>query len=373
LDKSILLISSEYPPGPGGIGRHAADLSLALANKGYSVDVMTSLDYESKHRINQYIGTLPPKIKLYPFKRIGWFTYIYRVRVVLKQLKKKSYERIIVTGMFPLWVGAIVKLIFNNKVHVDSFIHGTEVNPGIPILRLLTHGSLKKADHIWAVSGFTASLLPRGLINKNKLTLLPNGIHSSDWVSYIHSKTFSNWKGYPKLLTVGNVTPRKGQHRVIKALPSLIKSFPNIHYHTVGLPTQEKEIIELAENLVVSEHITVHGRLADKEELAMAYKTADVFIMLSENQTNGDVEGFGIAILEANHFGLPAIGAKGCGIEDAIKSGTNGELVDGNNELEITDTLKKILGNKADYSSKLSGWVEKHDWNILIEKFLAKG
>ncbi len=368
--QSILIISSEYPPGPGGIGRHAADLSLALANKGYSVDVMASLDYENKHRINQYIETLPLKIEIFPFKRMGWFTYIYRVRVVLKQLKKKSYERIIVTGMFPLWVGAIVKLIFNNKVHVDSFIHGSEVNPGNLILRLLTHGALKKADHIWAVSGFTASLLPAGLINKNKLTLLPNGIHTSDWVSYIHSKTFSNWKGYPKLLTVGNVTPRKGQHRVIKALPSLIKSFPNIHYHAVGLPTQEKEIIELAEKLGVSEHITVHGRLADKEELAMAYKTADVFIMLSENQTDGDVEGFGIAILEANYFGLPAIGAKGCGIEDAIQSGLNGELVDGNIVQEIKDSLKKILENKTNFTSQLSDWLKKYDWNMLVEKFI---
>jgi phosphatidylinositol alpha-1,6-mannosyltransferase len=113
--------------------------------------------------------------------------------------------------------------------------------------------------------------------------------------------------------------------------------------------------------------------LADKEELAMAYKTADVFIMLSENQTDGDVEGFGIAILEANYFGLPAIGAKGCGIEDAIQSGLNGELVDGNNELEITDSVKKILENKTNYTYQLSGWVKKHDWNILIEKFLAKG
>jgi phosphatidylinositol alpha-1,6-mannosyltransferase len=122
--------------------------------------------------------------------------------------------------------------------------------------------------------------------------------------------------------------------------------------------------------LGVSEHITVHGRLADKEELAMAYKTADVFIMLSENQTDGDVEGFGIAILEANYFGLPAIGAKGCGIEDAIQSGLNGELVDGNIVQEIKDSLKKILENKTNYTSQLSDWLKKYDWNMLVEKFI---
>ena len=121
---------------------------------------MASLDYENKQRINKYIETLPLKIEIFPFKRMGWFTYIYRVRAVLKQLKKKSYERIIVTGMFPLWVGAIVKLIYNNKVHVDSFVHGSELNPGNTLLRRLTHWSLTKADHIWPVSGFTASLIP---------------------------------------------------------------------------------------------------------------------------------------------------------------------------------------------------------------------
>lgn len=368
----ILLISSEFPPGPGGIGRHAADVSLALVNKGCRVDVMASLDYENNHRITQYIDTLPPNIKIFPFKRMGWFTYINRVRVVLKQVKKKSYDRIIVTGMFPLWLGALVKLIYNKNKHLDFFVHGSEVNPDNIILKRLTHWSLKKANHIWAVSGFTASLIPMGLINKNKITLLPNGIHSADWINYTNSKPFAQWTGVPKLLTVGNVTPRKGQHRVIKALPALIKEFPNIHYHMVGLPTHENEIKKLAKNLGVSEHITIHGRLADREELAMAYKTVDAFIMLSENQADGDVEGFGIAILEANYFGLPAIGAKGCGIEDAIQSGINGELVDGNSAQEIRDSLKKILDYKPDYTSKLSSWVEKHDWNILIDTFLSK-
>ncbi len=368
---NILLISSEFPPGPGGIGRHAADLSLALVNKGYRLIVMSSFDYESNHRISEYIKLLPLNIELIPFKRLGWLTYFNRISVVLKVLRSTPFERIIVTGMFPLWVGALIKLIYNKKLIVHFFIHGSEVNPSNPIFRILTHESFKKADHIWAVSKFTASLIPSGLINKNIITLLPNGIHSSDWQNYTSSIPFSHWKGYPKLLTVGNVTQRKGQHRVIKALPLLIKSFPNIHYHIVGLPTRENELKRMAETIGVSNHITIHGRLADKDDLSMAYNTADVFIMLSENQLDGDVEGFGIAILEANYFGLPAIGARGCGIEDAIQTGINGELVDGNNPEEISEKLHKILDNKVSYSTQLSGWVEKHNWNIIVEKFIC--
>lgn len=368
----ILLISSEFPPGPGGIGRHAFDLSLALNNKGFSINVFSTIDYVDNSKSNDFIRQLPPGIQLFPLKRCGWKTYFNRIKVIFCELGKAKYDRIIVTGKFPLWVGAFIKLIYGSRQHVDFFVHGSEVNPGNLFIQSLTHWSLKKADIIWAVSGFTLSLLPLSLRKKKDIEILPNGIHTTDWESYKGMLNYSTWKGYPKLLTVGNITLRKGQHRVIKALPEIIKIFPRVHYHIVGLPTNEKEISVLAETLGVDKHITIHGRLAGKSELARAYKTADIFMMLSENQPDGDVEGFGIAILEANYFKVPAVGAIGCGIEDAIRNGVNGELTDGNNASEITNAIKLILENNLAYKNNMDGWIQKHDWNTIVEKFIAK-
>lgn len=368
--KNILLVSSEFPPGPGGIGRHAADLSLALANKKFQVDVLASVDYVDKKSITHYIDNLREGIQVFPFKRMGWFTYINRIRVVLKQINKRSYDRIIVTGMFPLWLGALVKIIYRKKVHVDSFVHGSEVNLGNPVLRWITHYSLRKSDHIWAVSSFTSLLLPPFILKNRKVSILPNGIHTEEWEGFSNTIPYPDWIGYPKLLTVGNISNRKGQHRIIKALPAIIKTFPDVHYHMVGLPTNEAAIKNLAIKLGVSKNITVHGRLAGKYELARAYKSANIFVMLSENQVDGDVEGFGIAILEANYFGLPAIGAIGCGIEDAIQQGLNGYLVDGNSFSEITGAIGTLLKNDISNTSKLSNWIKHHDWNLLIEKFI---
>lgn len=370
--KKILLISSEFPPGPGGIGRHAADLSLALNNKGFLVNVFSTLDYVDISKVKDFISQLQPGIKLVPLKRYGWKTYINRVRVIFEELNKTKYERIIVTGMFPLWVGGLIKMIYGKKQHLDFFIHGSEVNPGNLFKRLLTHWSLKRADIIWAVSDFTSSLLPTSIRRKKDIEILPNGIHIKEWEIFKDAADYVHWQGYPKLLTVGNITPRKGQHRVIKALPEIIKVFPQVNYHIVGLATHEKSIRALAETLGVDKRITIHGRLAGKAELASAYKTADIFMMLSENQTDGDVEGFGIAILEANYWGIPSIGAKGCGIEDAIINDVSGELVDGDNALEITNAIKKILENKAIYKNNLEAWIQKHNWNIIVEKFINK-
>jgi phosphatidylinositol alpha-1,6-mannosyltransferase len=156
---------------------------------------------------------------------------------------------------------------------------------------------------------------------------------------------------------------------VIKALPGLVQKFPQVHYHMVGLPTYQNALQSLCKELKVTDHVSFHGRLPQKEDLLHAYASADIFIMLSENQPDGDVEGFGIAILEANAFGIPAIGAKGCGIEDAI-SLASGILVDGDNPQEISAAVETILNNYEAYSKGARAWSEKYNWADLVKKVI---
>ena len=46
---------------------------------------------------------------------------------------------------------------------------------------------------------------------------------------------------------------------------------------------------------------------------------SDIFIMMSEMTESGDVEGFGIAIIEANSLGLPSIGTLGSVLKMLLK------------------------------------------------------
>ena len=179
-----------------------------------------------------------------------------------------------------------------------------------------------------------------------------------------------NLQGSPILLTVGGVTPRKGQHRVIRALPEIIRSYPQACYHIVELPIYQKQFEELAIQCGVQEHIVFHGVCPTWEKLTEYYKAADLFMLLSENQKNGDVEGFGIVALEAGFFSLPVIGAKGCGIDDAIDDGRSGILVNGDNATEICNAMTKILADKSSFKQRSKVWAEQHDWNIVIEDFI---
>lgn len=56
-------------------------------------------------------------------------------------------------------------------------------------------------------------------------------------------------------------------------------------------------------------------------------------------------EGFGMVYIEAMSKGVPVIGVKGEGIEDAIKSGVNGFLVERKNVDELVKTIDFLIKN----------------------------
>lgn len=365
---NFLILTSEFPPGPGGIGQHAWCMASALVSQGNRVVVQTEGDYAGEAEVfafdRKYQSDL---LTIVRNSRKGYRSYLNRLRISHELLGNYQPDVIILSGRFSLWSGAWMKFR-GFDLPVWAFVHGSEVGNALRWTTWLTLFALQRADRIIAVSDFTRSLLPNSL--QGKCEVLPNGILSESMPIPETVESFPDWPGEPRLLTVGNVSPRKGQRRVIRALPALLRRYPQIHYHMVGLDWDRDTLEALAESLGVGGHITFHGKLAARHDLYRAYRSADLFIMLSENLPDGDVEGFGIAILEANHFGLPAIGARGCGIEDAIDHGQTGYLVDGNDNEEITRTVKEAYNNWQALGVRARQWAAAHDWNLLVHRLL---
>lgn len=356
MNKEVLIVASEFPPGPGGIGSHAYSMAKAFHAYGIKVTVIANADYVTLEQAESFDREQPFTILRYP--NGGKSKYIKRFQIVSKHAK----GNVIFSGWFSLIIGLWIKFIKRN-VHSISILHGTEVNVANPIMRKLTHWAINSSDVIVAVSDFTKHLLPEWILNKREVHIVPNGIDLSAFKE-VNEEIYL--KGYPKLLTIGNVTPRKGQHRVIKALPEILKRYPDAHYHIVGLPSYKEQFQRLADDLGVSDAVTFHGRAAKFEDIFKYYKSADIFTILSENQPNGDCEGFGIVVLEAGYYNLPTIGAKGCGIADAVNDDVNGYLVDGDNGIEITDAISKTLANRSRLSSGARKWTEEHDWRTIV-------
>lgn len=64
---------------------------------------------------------------------------------------------------------------------------------------------------------------------------------------------------------------------------------------------------------------------------------------------------------------MAAIGASGCGIEDAIGI-DSGILVDGNRTKAIKEGVVKLLAEKKRYRQGARAWAEAHSWTEIIKQ-----
>ena len=351
------MITSEFPPLPGGIGNHAYLLAAYLQKAAYELSVLSDfrsekedLEFDKKQAFKTY------RIKR---NRLTQFNRVYKAFFIVKE-----NNILICSGKFSLWIGGLLKIFFPKKNYI-AVLHGSEIRAGGTISKMITQWSLKRFNKIIAVSNFTKEIALK--YNPNlKINVINNGFILPKVTAV---KSVKKVIGNPKIITVGNVTNRKGQHNVINALPLLKSNFPAIQYHCIGIPTEEVAFMELAKKLDVQNHVTFHGALPTND-LITFLRESDVFFMLSDVLSNGDFEGFGIAILEANSMGLPSIGSNNSGIIDAIKVGFSGEVVDPKSKEEITEAFLKVMSQYEEYSQNAVLWSKNFTWKKIVKKYI---
>lgn len=305
--------------------------------------------------------SLPFMVKRVQRHKLLLRTYLKRVALARKLIR--THDRVLFSGKFPLFLLHWLYRKSEKKKWV-AIVHGSELLLTKARQAAWVRQALQKATMVVAVSNYTASLIP--YISKEEISVIPNGHGIAPTTLKAGNKiTFAPLR----LITIGNLTERKGQHNVVKALPKLVERFPNLEYHLVGIPTEKEVLIKLAKELGVEQRLIFHGRV-DEEEKIKLLGQADVFMMLSQPTAQGDVEGFGIAILEANALGIPAIGAVGTGIEDAIKPGYSGELVAVNDTEAIVSALEKIRRDYASYVTQAQQWADEFQWEKIVGRYL---
>jgi phosphatidylinositol alpha-1,6-mannosyltransferase len=105
--------------------------------------------------------------------------------------------------------------------------------------------------------------------------------------------------------------------------------------------------------------------------LDVAYAAADLFVM-PNIPVHGDMEGFGIVLLEANARGLPAIGADLEGIRDVIQNGENGRKVPVVDTEAWIDGIDALLAeDAAPQRERARRFVhERFDWAHVADRYI---
>ena len=176
----------------------------------------------------------------------------------------------------------------------------------------------------------------------------------------------------PFLLFVGRLTEKKGVKYLIKAMPEIVKEYPESKLLIIGTGEQKQNLQQLTRELNVADNIIFNGAVPNSE-LPGYFATADIFIGPSITAIGGDTEGFGLTFVEAGMSGCFVIGTDVGGIGDIIEHDKTGFLVPEKDPKAIADILVKILQdgtivNNLKYRAR-KRIIQQFDWQTSASKY----
>ena len=369
---SLLLVSVDFPPHTDGVSTISRELAFRIAHRGPEVVVIGPSDRGDR----EFDRAQPYRVLRLPGYSWGYFRFIPILLgmtwVVLRQGVRKVFAMNIAYGGVLVWA-----LSFLRPLEYLIFSYGYEFEKvrKIPLARRLYLSIYGRARKVVACSELVRRRLTDFGVNPEKCVVLYPAVDLDRFhpleapAKYLEEKQLA---GKRLLLTVGRLIERKGHDQVLRALPGIVKDFPDVLYCIVGIGAEEKRLREQIRELGLENHVRLMGKVPE-EELTFLYNACEIFVMPSrEIEEGGHIEGFGIVYLEANACGKPVIGGRSGGIGEAIRDGETGFLVNPARPEEIAEKIHFLLSS-PDEAQRLGRqglrWVrETFDWDHYTQE-----
>ena len=180
-------------------------------------------------------------------------------------------------------------------------------------------------------------------------------------------------QGHPLvLLSVGRHVRRKGfawfASAVMPRLPE------RVVWWLVGEGPETDAVREAVAAHGLQERVRLLGRV-DDATMDRLYRTADVFVM-PNRPVEGDMEGFGVVMLEAGLAGTPTVGAALEGIPDVVTPGENGVLVPSGDADAFVRVLSDLDADRASLDALRLRTAEatrrRFAWPAVADRYVAK-
>ena len=198
-----------------------------------------------------------------------------------------------------------------------------------------------KADLITANSTFTKNYI-RGLgCNDDKIIKLPVGLNISKF--FFRERKLEPGEDI-RIFTVARLVEKKGLQYSIEAVAKVLKKYPAIQYKIVGCGHFRDQLVELIRKLNVEDRIKLLG-WKDQDEIRKLYSEAHIFILSSITASDGDREGQGLVLQEAQSMGIPVIATLHNGFPESIMDGRSGYLVPEKDADALAERLEYLIKN----------------------------
>ncbi|OGF12870.1 MAG: hypothetical protein A2W00_04060 [Candidatus Eisenbacteria bacterium RBG_16_71_46] len=150
----------------------------------------------------------------------------------------------------------------------------------------------------------------------------------------------------PLLLAVGRLAPPKGFDLAIEALAALAPRWPGARLVVVGEGPARAALEALARARGIAERVRFTGALTH-DELLPLYRRAWLLLAPSRVMRDGRRDGIPNVVVEALAMGVPCVGTRAAGLEEAIRAGETGALVPPDDPAALAAAVARLLADPA--------------------------
>ena len=391
----IAVLTSSYPRFQGdGTAPFVMSISESLSKLGHTVHVVAPYDISVNEGFTSPI----------PVKR---FKYIWPRKLHLmghaRSLKadvKLRFSSILLLPFFS--IASIINLVKECRKMDAQIIHAHWVLPngfaaaiaskilGIPFIislhgsdiftasknflfRLVAKWTFQQSSYVTACS---QELYDRAKqINKYiKVEVIPWGADPEKFKPIKNRNIVREKYGWSPdeliISALGRMVQKKGFSQLIDIIPSLTSCQEKFRVVIGGSGPLEDELKDKVANLNLSEIVSFPGRIP-WDEVPEFLAASDIFVLPSQRDQAGNLDGLPTVLLEAMACGLPCVASDVGGVSLVIEPGENGFIFNPNDVERLANDLFTLISDnktrmKLGAKSRIDV-LEKYNWSTVAK------
>jgi glycosyltransferase involved in cell wall biosynthesis len=334
---SRLLLFSADLLSFGGMQRHdrlvVSALDRYVSGHGGSLSVYCLNDAPPAQLPPELAGLKATDLRFFAGNRASFVTSVVRA------VRRSS---LVMYGLLAFAPLACIQRIVNPRSRRVLFVHGIEAWQYRSPLHAL---GVRQMQHIVSVSQYTLDLLRReyGLTPSGHDFILPNPVSPDllDAADRVHLGAGDT--GPPRLVSVtrlGIHDAPKGIDRVIEALPTLLRQFPDLVYRVIGDGPDRVRLAALAKRLGVEQSVCFRGWISE-QDLMQEFAACTLYVMPSVK------EGFGLVFIEAMAYGKPVVAARATAVPEVVPHLKAGLLIEPDNVMQLANAISALIADPS--------------------------
>ncbi len=367
----IVVATQCFPPRVGGMEILMCGLADALAASGRDVTVLADGHGDTAEK--GYDRGLAFPVRRFPGLK-PWRRW-RKSRELAALVRRERIDAVFTDS----WKSAerIAAVAKDAGVPLVCLAHGDDVTATDDRRRRRVRRTLALVTRIAANSAATAARVEALGVPRGRIAVVNPGVTPPAAPSADARDRMARLLGArrPVLATLARLEPRKGNDRVIAALPALLRDHPDAVYAIAGDGPYRDTLERLAGEAGVADRVVFLGRVSDDDKAALL-DAADLFVMPAREVVGArSVEGFGIAYVEAAFRSLPAVAGRSGGVADAVRDGVTGLLCDGDDAGDVERAIREALADPERLAelgaAARETAIRDFAWPVAVERYLA--